>query len=382
MKISELPQSTVHHIIVFGEPKSGKSTLAGTLAEAGYNLVWISMDNGHSVLHKLSRAAQERIELVRLPDTKDYPIAIETCLQIMKGGPTRICEQHGKVECATCKKVEGAGWVTVHLNAADSNTIHVFDHISQLATSCMNHINRKMSDEYKPTWEDYRVQGTLMDKFLSNIQQSPAHIVCIAHVCETEMEDGAKKLVPLVGTVPFSRTAGKYFDDMVHVGVSNKTHKVGSATTYSNNIVTGSRSDIKIEDAKGEPSLAVFFGKPKVNQERGQEIAKQILANRATNTISAATESAGTIQQTTDTHIEANGGGVSGLRASEKSGAEAEDGEQSSTTSEAPDMVEKPVAASIGSTNVAGIIPASSGPVTSASELAKARLAALMGKKK
>ncbi|CAN5950072.1 unnamed protein product [Sphagnum jensenii] len=100
--------------------------------------------------------------------------------------------------------------------------------------------------------------GTMLDSILSNIQQSRANIIVITHTIESELEDGAKKLVPHIGTGNFSRNSPKYFSHVVYTKVSNKSHKVGSATTYETNVITGSRSDIRIEDMK-EPSLAPFF---------------------------------------------------------------------------------------------------------------------------
>lgn len=98
-----------------------------------------------------------------------------------------------------------------------------------------------------------------MKKVLMNIQQAPYHVIMLAHVIETEMEDSSKRLVPQVGTVPFSKSVGKYFDHMVYCHMMNKSHRFGSSTTYSMQAVTGSRTDIKVEDLKDKPSLKDLF---------------------------------------------------------------------------------------------------------------------------
>ena len=105
MKPSQLARRRAQHVLIFGDPKTGKSTLASRLLLDGYRLTWISLDNGHDVIFKLPLSVQqldEQLNISVLPDTKEYPIAAETCLKIISGRPTAICDIHGKVDCPTC----------------------------------------------------------------------------------------------------------------------------------------------------------------------------------------------------------------------------------------------------------------------------------------
>jgi adenosyl cobinamide kinase/adenosyl cobinamide phosphate guanylyltransferase len=283
MKLTTLPQRTSSHVIVYGDPKTGKSTLASQLAEAGYKLVWLSIDNGHDVLYKLSPEAQENIDIVVLPDTKEFTIGIDTCLKLFSGAKISVCHMHGQKDCSWCKKNVPEDFSEYCFNDHDGKTIVVVDHISQIATSAMNFVCKKMfekhGDLYKPEWDDFRVQGTLMDKLLTNIQQARYHVLCIAHTVETEMEDGTKKLVPQVGTAAFSRNVGKYFDHMIYCHMMNKSHRYGSSTTYQNNLVLGSRRDIAIEADKDNPTLIPFFDGtvPSQGAPRGTGSEKAVL---------------------------------------------------------------------------------------------------------
>lgn len=264
MKPSSLARRRSQHLITFGDPKTGKSTLVAELMMHGYRLTWVSMDNGHEVIFKLPikpEKLDELLNIIVIPDTKEHPIAIVTCLKLVSGRAVDICDIHGQADCPTCRSKNGS-FTRVDPSSFGPKDILVFDHIGQTANSAMNHITKKEKDEYKPEWEDYRVQGTLMDKFLGNIQQAPYNVICITHVTETKMEDGKPKLVPLVGTGPFSANSGKYFDHMVYTEVNSGSHKFGSATTYKASVVTGSRGDYKIEDLKDPkkpPTLAIFF---------------------------------------------------------------------------------------------------------------------------
>lgn len=264
MKLSQKSSSKSHRVLLFGPPKSGKTQLAGTLA-AQFNLIWFDLENGVDTLKKLPPEQQDRIEVLTIPDTRGFPIAIETLLKAIKGSPVDICEAHGKVSCAICKK-DGAAFTRVALSELSLDTVVVVDSLTQLTNSAIAHITKNQPEDYKLNYDDWGNLGKLMDTFLSYVQQAPFNIVCISHETEVEMEDGKQKLVPTAGTRNFSRNTAKYFDEVVYCEVKNKKHIAASATTYANNILTGSRSGISLESAPGDASLvAIFQSKPVVS---------------------------------------------------------------------------------------------------------------------
>ena len=265
MKLSQRTATKNHHILLFGPPKSGKSYLAGKLS-SHKNLLWFDLEGGHNVLFQLPPEQQERIELIDLPDTRGFPIAIETMLKVIKGSRVDICETHGKVGCAICKK-ESAPFVTVELNALDNDTAVVVDSLTQLTNSAIAHITKNQPEDYKMEFDDWGNLGKLMDTFLSYVQQAPFSIICISHETEVEMVDGKPKIVPTAGTRNFSRNTAKYFDEVFYCEVRNKKHVVGSSTTYANNILTGSRSG-QVTETAGEASLLpIFTGERPINSE-------------------------------------------------------------------------------------------------------------------
>ena len=261
MKLSQKSRAKSHRVLIFGPPKSGKTQLAGTLASE-FNLVWFDLEAGIDTLKKLPPEQQDRIEVLTIPDTRGFPIAIETLLKAIKGAPVEICEAHGKVACAICKK-DGAPFTRVALNELPLDTVVVVDSLTQLTNSAIAHITKNQPEDYKLNYDDWGNLGKLMDTFLSYVQQAPFNIVCISHETEVEMEDGKQKLVPTAGTRNFSRNTAKYFDEVVYCEVKNKKHVAASATTYANNILTGSRSGISLESAPGDASLvAIFSSRP------------------------------------------------------------------------------------------------------------------------
>lgn len=255
-KISTLESSKVHRCLLFGPPKTGKTLLAGKLAEF-YELIWVDFENGYETLFQLPIECQRHIELIRIPDTRSYPMAIETALKMVKQ-PCVICEMHGKVGCMICQR-EDAPTIAVDLPSLDLNTIVVFDSMTQLTNSAIANITKGMPDDYKLDYDDWGNLGKLLDIFLSHIQQAGYHVVVISHEIEAKTEGKKSRLVPVAGTRNFSRNCAKYFDHVIYCEVKNKKHTFTSSTTASTNILTGSRTGIAIENSIGEASLLQIF---------------------------------------------------------------------------------------------------------------------------
>jgi len=255
MKLNQFKQVGNQTVCLFGPPKSGKSLLAGKLAEH-FKVIWFDLENGASVLLQLPVEWQERIELIQIPDTRTFPIAIETMMKVLKGSEVQICERHGKVSCALCKQ-KNEPTVRVCLNEIDLDTIVVIDSGTQLTNSVMANIARDKDVDYKFEWDDWAKVGTTMDWCLSHIQQARYNVVYITHEAEVELEDGKSKLVPVSGTARFSRNTAKYFGHVVYCEVKNKGHRATSSTTAAVNLLTGSRTGVALEN--GELTLLRIF---------------------------------------------------------------------------------------------------------------------------
>lgn len=255
-KMSQIAKVAEQRVIVFGPPKVGKTELAGKLAQY-YNILFFSLENGHMTLSKLPLEYQERIEVINIRDSRTYPIAIETMMKVIKGEECKICVAHSKVNCPVCNK-NGGEFERVCLKELDASWIVVIDSLTQLTNSGIAHITKNQPDDYKLQLDDWGALKVLIDKFLSQVQVAPYNIICISHEEEVKFEDGRTKIVPVAGSSNSSRNTAKYFDHVVYCNVVNKKHVVGSATDYSMSVLTGSRTDVKLEASKDATLLDMF----------------------------------------------------------------------------------------------------------------------------
>lgn len=253
--IDKIPSAT-HRVLVYGSPKSGKTQLAAALASK-YKLIWFDLENGYATLLKLPQTSQANVELISIPDSKVFPIAIETMLKVITGNPVNICNQHGKVSCPLCKK-DNLATTDIELKAVGADTVVVIDSLTQLTNSAIAFITKNQPDDYKMDFSDWGNLKAVVEKFLSQVQVAGYNVVCISHEEEVEMEDGRKKIVPVCGSSKSSRNTAKYFDHVIYCDVKNRKHGAASSTTFANNILTGSRTDAILE-SEVNPSLESIF---------------------------------------------------------------------------------------------------------------------------
>lgn len=258
-------------ILVYGPPKTGKTKLAGELAEAGFHLLWLDLEKGAvTLINHLSDEAKSRIQLIQIEDTKEVPRAIETVANIF-GKPNakhNICALHGRINCPDCKRSAEAQWDTVCLGELGPNWVLVIDSGSQLSDSAMAFYTKDVKGfdladtlgEYsRVEFKHYDAQGRVLSAILSGIQAARFHVLMITHEVSIDQEDNTEKIVPRFGTKNLSKTVAKYFDHVVYCSMANKKHLQQSATTDSNKVLMGSRSNLSI--ANGATLADLLNGK-------------------------------------------------------------------------------------------------------------------------
>lgn len=254
-------------VLVYGQPKAGKTALVGELASKGFTLWWVDCESGVKTLMNpaiLEAKFRQNVNLINIPDSRSLPLAFNAVRRILKGGDCKFCFEHGAHMCPICTKAPGAKWSsTINISKFTEKDILVVDSLTQVADSALNQITLadwRKGEDYKLTFNDFGNQGQYMRELLLKVQTSGINICMISHQMDADKSDSKEKIVPVSGTRNFSLTVAKYFDSVVYMQVQNKQHRAYSSSTWDNVHVTGSRSSHLLDDKSGkELSLAPFF---------------------------------------------------------------------------------------------------------------------------
>ena len=272
MKLTELLKASNlkkpnHSILLYGPPKTGKTRLVGTAAKLKEldRIYWIDLENGSETLLHMGLTEEEmgKIELIRIPDTRETPRGCETVLKMFSAKEDiRICSLHGKVNCVECKTNKEEGETIFNLRKCTHKDLVIIDSGSQLGDSSLAMACLGKSGNFKPDWDEYGLSNKWLGDILSVIQQAAfTNFVVITHEMIVEEDiNGIKKdkILPLMGTRAFCSKVAKYFGTVVYTELKLGKHAAGSSSTYKANHITGSRVNVKIENAK-EPTMRAIL---------------------------------------------------------------------------------------------------------------------------
>lgn len=248
-----------HSVLMYGPPKTGKTRLAGTAARIAEleKIYWIDIENGVQTLLNMGLTDEElaKIVLIRIADTRDNPIAIETILKTFTSKtPLNICELHGRIDCAECRKA-GSSFFSWHLGQCTHNDLVVLDSGSQLGDSALAAACLGKPGMYKPTFDEYGMVNKWLGDVCSVIQQcANTNFVVLTHEIALEDDEGKDKIFPLMGSKQFSMRCSKFFGTVVYVHKKMNKHVAGSSSVYRSDVLTGSRIAVALEQSK-DPSM-------------------------------------------------------------------------------------------------------------------------------
>src|SRR3990167_1179507 len=178
-----------HSILLYGQPKTGKTKLVGTAAqiEEIERIFWFDLENGAETLVHMGLTEKElaKFTLFSIPDTRDNPRGIETILKCFSSKnpiALKICDEHGKVGCVECEK-SSKPYSEFHLPALTPRDLVVIDSGSQLVDSALAMACAGKPVEYKPGWDEYGLQVKWLGDILSIMQAAKnTNFIMITHL--------------------------------------------------------------------------------------------------------------------------------------------------------------------------------------------------------
>lgn len=252
-------------ILIYGPPKSGKSTLAGTAAKMKRikRIYWVDGENGFGVLLSMGLTEEElaKIILIKIPDTKDTPFFIETILKMLTSKmAVKICELHGRVNCPDCSKLPTYAHEVFDMRSLTKDDLVVIDSGSQLGNSAISAVTLGKDIFYKLMLDDWGNVRKYLTDICGVIQQAQyTNFVMLTQEMLTTGEDKVERIYPLVGSSTFSAEVTKYFGTVVHTHIALGKHAAASSSTYKSNLVTGARNKANI-DKDPNPTMDKLLG--------------------------------------------------------------------------------------------------------------------------
>lgn len=270
-----------YKLCFFGRAKVGKTALVAALAKI-WKLHWFDLENGVTTLLNpkfVDPSLRQNINLFPIRGKQTAPMGIETLLKVVKGGPQKICWNHGKVNCPACLKIPEAIHNTIDINTLTNKDCLVIDSTTQLSMEAnAASIAFALKDAEKP--EDFvfdkdtgaknfkfpMAVNMMLDKIFSTLQTAPFNVAVISHEVMTERtkdtahvvgagqnqpSDNIEVIFPAAGSRNYSRNFGRFFDALIHVDIVNKQHRAFSSSTYSSSVQTGCRLSANLEDMVG-----------------------------------------------------------------------------------------------------------------------------------
>lgn len=276
--LTKTKESNLIKTIIYGPPKRGKTHLAGTLAEK-FHLLWFDLEGGVDTLRSsLPSHLQERVNVISVRDNVHQRVALETILTFLRGrntSPIKLCVEHGKINCPVCSKEPDYTPDEVDINSIALDTVVVIDSLTQLTASAVAAIGARINTDpgtkkvsieeeldylKKFGFDEWELLRKIFTEIGTLIQSAPVHIVCITHEQEVTMEDGTKKLVPVMGSSSFAASCCKYFGDVVYCDIKMKSYVAQSTAEGSSQVTAGSRTGLDLSKLKDKQlSLAAAY---------------------------------------------------------------------------------------------------------------------------
>ena len=248
-KVSDLSENPpLLRQLYYGSPKTKKTWLAGTAAEAGFNTILLDSDHGYHILLKtLSPAAQKRLMVIETRDSVKKPVAASFIIRFLKCGYVIFNEKHREIVTNNKLLLEDDFRKNcIQLNIEkhlDHNTVLIIDSYTALVRSLqLSFANDTKLDQTaafdpkKPGIRDgFGWTGALATWMIEKLSQLPCHVIVIAHKSVYEKYSKDQKTIEWTRiqikstSGPHAMTIGDKFSDILYFeNVSSSLTKIST----------------------------------------------------------------------------------------------------------------------------------------------------------
>lgn len=223
--------------LFYGAPKTRKTWLAGTAAEAGFNTILLDADHGYHILTKqLSDEAKKRLTLIECRDSLKSATASKFIARFLKQGKIWFNEKKRSIVLTQNNLDDDCIELNeeTHLNR---NTVLILDSYSAIVQSikfsyAIEH-QIDLTDPEKESWDGYAWSGMLASYILERLTKLPCHVIVIGHATQYEKRDKTGKNIEWQRRIikstsgPHAMTIADKFSDILYFyNVSASTTKI------------------------------------------------------------------------------------------------------------------------------------------------------------
>lgn len=208
-------------LLFYGPAKTRKTWLAGTAAEAGFNVLYLDNEHGFKIFKQLDAAAQRRIYRIDIADTLKRAVSAEFMTYLCKYDKFFWDESRKR----KVMKADSDSVIQLDHSRLDLNTVLILDSYTELVWSLTKRYaieqNIDLSDADKTDWDGYRFTGMLATWVLEQLVKLPCHVIVIGHATNYEKRSKDGKTVEWTRTQPKSTsgphamTIANKFDDVL-----------------------------------------------------------------------------------------------------------------------------------------------------------------------
>lgn len=272
-------ESILRKVLIYGEPTTGKTELAATVALSPHikRVFWFDLDKSLETVifsPRISDEAREKIIPFDITGSNSEPYAVELFLQAFTGRkPKKLCYAHAKLGCPKCVGMgQTMQWSLYSLGADDAVVIDPGSKLSEYMfayASMENETNNKIQ-----WWGDFY---GYMDNIQSALLDCPTNIIWISHELDLTkiVNKGTKqerevlvRTVPICGSRNYSKKFSKDFGYKISTYISGSSFRATVTPGENNKAIVGARRPIHLYNDEGNPSLVPMFDPTHVALER------------------------------------------------------------------------------------------------------------------